>query len=289
MSEKNKNLIIDIIIEIFANMLIALATYNVALYAEFPMTGFSGISLILYRLFHLPIGLTSIIMNIPVAIISYKVIGKKFLMKSIRCMIISFILMDYVAPLLPVFEGNRLIAALLAAVLSGFGYALIYIRGSSTGGSDFITMVIKAFKPHLNMGTITFIFDAVIILISVWFFPDLESLVYGFVINFIMAKVVDKVILGQNSGRMALIVTDKGPDICTTIDECTQRGSTILDARGGYKGSRRDVVMVAGSTKDIYQIRRAVKETDPHSFVILVDTHEVHGEGFRITTVAGDK
>ncbi len=106
--------------------------------------------------------------------------------------------------------ANMLIAALLVAVLCGFGYALIYIRGSSTGGSDFITMVIKAFKPNLNMGTITFIFDAVFILISVCFFPDLESLVYGFVINFITAKVVDKVILGQNSGRMALSWQHKG-------------------------------------------------------------------------------
>ena len=282
-----RTVFLDILIEVFASVLIALATYNVALYAQFPMTGFSGIALIIYRLFHIPIGLSTILLNIPVALICYKLIGRKFLLKSVRCMILSSFIMDYIAPLLPVYEGNRMIAAIIVGVLGGFGYAMIYIRGSSTGGSDFIIMAVKAVKPHLNVGSIAFLSDVGIILAGGIIFRDLEGIVYGMIINYLFAVVVDKVILGMNSGKVALIVTDHGAAVCTLIDECCMRGSTILNAAGGYRGDKKDVVMVAGNNKDIYQIQKAVKVLDPNSFIIIMESNEVHGEGFRITKVAG--
>ena len=97
-----KKTIIDILVEIAGSFLVAVALYNFALKAQFPMTGFSGISMILYRLYKLPIGLTTVILNIPVIIICYKLLGRGFLLRSVRCMIISSLMIDYLAPLLPV-------------------------------------------------------------------------------------------------------------------------------------------------------------------------------------------
>lgn len=283
-----RGMLLDTGFEVAGNVLLAIATYNVALYSEFPMSGFSGIALILHRLFGMPIGQIILLLNVPVALFCGRRIGKRFLLKTFRCMLISSILLDYVAPLFPFYQGERMIAALVTGVLGGLGYALIYIRGSSTGGLDFIILTIKSWKPHLRMGTITFFLDFGIIVLTGLIFGDFDGIVYGMVINFLLAVVVDKVILGLNSGNVALIVTDYGRQICDTIDQCCMRGSTILNAKGGYQGDPKDVVMVAGSSKDMYHIRRAVKAEDPAAFIIILDSREVHGEGFHMTKVAGE-
>ena len=285
---KAAQIITDILYEIAGSILIAVGTYNIALYAEFPMSGLSGIALILYRLFKVPMGAVILLMNIPMAFLCIRRIGRSFLLKTIRCMVISSFILDYIAPLFPVFSGDRMIAALLTGTLCGLGYALIYIRGSSTGGFDFITLFIKSLIPHVKMGTITFAIDFLIILITGLIFRDIEGIVYGMIINFLLAAVVDKVILGLNSGNVALIVTTHGKEIADLVDQVCMRGSTILNARGGYNESQKDVVMVAGSNKDLYQVNKAVMQHYPDSFVIVLDSKEVHGKGFHVTKVAGE-
>lgn len=284
-----KELAKDIGFECLGSLLLAVTTYNVALQAEFPMTGLSGIALILYRLFRLPIGWMIIFLNIPLAILCGRLIGRRFLVKSLRCMVISSLLLDYFAPLLPVFHGDRMIAALVTGAVGGVGYAMIYVRGSSTGGSDFIVMAVKRVKPHLNLGTIVFLTDLLIILAGGLIFRDLEGIVYGLIIDFMYATVADRVLLGLNSGKVALIVADrgKGKRICEEVALCCGRGSTILSAMGGYHCEGKDVVMVAGNNKDMYQIQKRIREVDPGSFTIILESYEVQGEGFQITRVAG--
>ena len=114
------------------------------------MTGFSGIALILYRLIDIPIGLSTVLLNIPVAILSCRLLGRKFFISSVRCMILSSILIDYVAPLFPTYQGSRLLAALCTGVFGGIGYALIYTRNSSTGGSDFIIWPLPPSEPDTS-------------------------------------------------------------------------------------------------------------------------------------------
>ncbi|WP_338148965.1 YitT family protein [Dysosmobacter acutus] len=125
-----KNVAMDVACETAGSFLVAVALYNFALYAGFPLSGFSGIAMILYRLFNLPIGLTTIALNIPVAIACYRLIGRTFMLKSLRCMIISSLMIDYVAPLLPVYQGQQMLIAIVTGVLSGIGYALIYMRNA---------------------------------------------------------------------------------------------------------------------------------------------------------------
>ena len=142
----------ETLMETLASFLIAVGIYNFAVASKFPMTGFSGISLILYRLFDLPIGLTTVVLNVPVAILCYRLLGKKFFFRSVRCILISSLMIDYLAPLLPIYTGSRMISALCTGVLAGMGYALVYMQNSSTGGTDFIIMAVKALKPYLSPG-----------------------------------------------------------------------------------------------------------------------------------------
>ncbi|MDO5362695.1 MAG: YitT family protein [Blautia sp.] len=280
-----KKFSIQILWELLGSVFIAIGIYNFAVQAKFPMTGFSGISIILYRLWNIPIGLSTILLNIPVAILCYRLLGRKFFISSIRCMVLSSVLIDYVAPLFPVYEGNRLLAALCTGVFGGIGYALIYSKNSSTGGSDFVIMAVKAIKPHLSLGKIAFWSDVGIILVGGILFRDVDGVIYGMVVNYIFAVAVDKLMYGINSGKLALVVTEHGSEICQVIDNCCQRGSTILSAYGGYCGEKKQVVMCACSNKEMFQVQQAVKAADPQSFLIILESNEVHGEGFHMVQI----
>ena len=273
---------IDILVDIFAGMVIAIGIYNFALNANFPVAGFSGMAIILYHLLGIPVGAGTILLNVPVAVFCYKFLGRTFFLKSVKTTIISSILMDYVSPLLPVYDGDRLLAALCMGVLTGLGYALIFMRGSSTGGQDFISMSIKKVKPHMTLGVITFVLDMLTILLgSVLVFKDVDGFIYGLIVTYLMATVMDRIMYGIDEGKMTLIVTDKGREVSGKIDEYLDRGSTIIKGTGSYTGQEKDIVMCACNNKEMYTIKRLARQVDPKSFTIIMESNEVVGEGFK--------
>jgi len=279
------SLLKQIAIEILGSICIAAAVNNFAVQARFPMTGFSGISIILYRLWGVPIGLSTIMLNIPVALLCFRLLGKRFLISSIRAIVISSIMIDYLAPLFPVYEGSRLLAALCTGVIGGFGYAIIYMQNSSTGGMDFIILAIKALRPYLSLGKIAFWADVGIILAGGILFRDMDGIIYGMIVNYLFAVSVDKIVYGINAGKLTLIITQHGKKICDVIDACCHRGSTILQARGGYQGAFRQVVLCALSNREMYLVQQAVKSADPESFLIVLESNEVHGQGFHMVQI----
>lgn len=281
-----KNWITDVMVEIVGSFLTAIALYNFAVPAAFPMTGFSGLALILFRLFKLPIGIMTIVLNIPVAFLCFKRLGHGFFLRSVRCMIISSLFVDYVAPLFPLYTGSRLLAAVCTGVLGGIGYAIIYMRNSSTGGTDFIVMAVKSMKPHISLGKIVFAADALIILLGGVLFDDFDGIIYGMLINYIYALVVDKLMYGMNAGKLALVVTNHSAAVTKKIDEVCGRGTTILRGVGGYTQADRDVLLCACSNKEMYAVEKAIKSVDSGAFTIILESNEVHGEGFRNLRVA---
>ena len=236
----------------------------------------------MYHLIGLPVGAGTILLNVPVAIFCYKFLGRRFFIKSVKSMVISSLLMDYIAPLLPVYEGSRLLAALCMGVLSGAGYALIFMRGSSTGGQDFISVAIKKVKPHVTLGMITFVLDvATIVLGSVLVFKDVDGFIYGVLVTYLMAIVMDRILYGIDEGKMTFIVTEHGEEVSKHIDAFSGRGSTILRGMGSYSKQEKDVVMCACNNKQMYTIKKMVHKIDPQAFTIIMESNEVVGEGFK--------
>lgn len=277
-----KELAIDLAVDVVASIIIAVGIYNFAMNANFPVAGFSGVAIILYHLIGLPVGIGTIILNIPVAIFCYKFLGKDFFFRSLKTTIISSLFIDYVAPLFPVYDGNRFLAALCMGVLCGIGYAMIFMRGSSTGGQDFITVAIKKVKPHMSLGGITFAIDmCTIVLGSILVFKDVDGLIYGIIVTYLMAIVMDKIMYGIDEGKMTLIVTEHGEEMAAQIDEYSGRGSTILKGVGSYSKREKAVVMCACNNKQMYTIKKLAKQIDPKSFTIIMESNEVLGEGFK--------
>ena len=273
--------VVPFFIETLGGFLVAVSIDSFAVNGEFPLTGFSGIAMIFNRLLGMPIGVTILLLNVPLAFLCFRLLGKHFFMRSVRGRVISSFFSDYVGPLLPSYHGERLLAALCTGVIMGVGYGLIYLQNSSTGGADFVVMSLKVLRPHLSLGKIIFLTDFVIVMTGGVLFGDADGLIYGLIINFIFAAVIDKVMYGANAGKLTLVVTEHGERISKVIDDTCQRGSTRLLAAGGYKGDDKQVVMCACSDKQMYQVQQAVKAADPASFMVVLESNEVHGEGFK--------
>lgn len=273
---------VKLLLEVVGCFVSALGMYSFAVAAGVPVTGIAGICSIFYRLFGLPIGLCNILINIPIVLICYKMLGKRFLLRSVRCMLLFAVFTDYLLPLLPVYTGNRLLATICGGVIGGVGDALIYMQNSSTGGMDFITMAIKSRFPHMPFGNLTFGAALFVIVANGLVFRDVDSIIYGLILNFLASYVINKMMFGFNANMLALIVTDHGQKCADIIDREADRGSTILQGYGGYRHDEKEVVMCACSNKQLYEIEKAIKKEDPNSFIVMLQSNEVHGEGFRL-------
>ena len=260
----------------------AVGLMNFSVAADIPPIGFSGLAYILNMLFSIPIGMSLLLLNIPISILSYRRLGQRFFLRSMLCMVANSAMIDYLAPLLPVYSGSRLLAAIAGGALMGIGYTLIYLQNASTGGADFVIMLVKSCRPHLQVGTIGFLFDFVVISTISFLQRNMDSAICGLITCFITTSVIDKFLIGINAGKLAFIVTSRGREICALIDRTCGRGSTLIHAFGGYTNEKRDIVLCACNTKQFFAVRQAVKAADPDSFVVVVNSSEVFGDGFRM-------
>ena len=248
----------ELLPELCGSLLAAFGIHSFALQAAFPMTGFSGIAALFYYLFQIPVGTMILLLNIPVACLCYKLLGKSFFFRSIRCLFFSSLALDLIAPFFPIYTGDRLLAAICTGVLCGLGYAIIYLSGTSTGGMDFITMSVKTKHPHLPLGRIIFLSDTIIVLLGGLILKDTDGIIYGIITSYLSSLVIDKLMYGMDAGKLALIVTEKGDLICQIIDQISKRGCTILTAYGGYSKSEKQVIMCACNNKQVYPLKNEI-------------------------------
>ena len=197
-------------------------------------------------------------------------------------MVISSVLMDYVAPLLPVYDGSRFLAAPLHGssvrdrIRHDLHERIFYRRPGLYQRID------QKVKPHITLGIITFVLDMVtIVLGTVLVFGDVDGLIYGIIVTYLMAIVMDRIMYGIDEGKLTLIVTERGEEVAERIDEYSGRGSTILKGMGSYSKAKKDVVMCACNNKQMYTIKKMVHKIDPKAFTIIMESNEVVGEGFK--------
>lgn len=284
---KVKELTADVIYDIIGSVLYAVGFYTFASNADFAPGGVGGISIIInHYLPWMPLFLCQNIINIPIAIICYKLLGKKFFIKSLITMFFMWVIGDFIAPLFPKYggetmvEANRLIAAIFAGILTGAGLALIYMRGSSTGGSDFVIMSIRKKRPHMSVGSITLMIDGIIIIIGGIVFGNINAVLYGILMTILSSLVIDKIMYGSGSQKMLLIISDHTEEIKDKIFEVTERGVTFLKAVGAYTGQDKHIIMCVCSKSEVFPTREIVKKTDPNAMVMLSTVDEAYGYGF---------
>lgn len=258
----------------------SIGIYIFARTADFAPGGVSGLSLLIHHLWHVPLGLTTIILNIPLLLISLKYVGKGFMLRSVRSMLLCTVFLDMVFPLLPYYSGSKLLAAIYSGIFIGMGLAIFYMNGSSSGGTDFITMSVRTLKPHLSIGFLTMLIDLVIITLGWVVFGDIDAVLYGLISTFITSFVIDKMMYRTGASKLLIIIANNSQMIAERISGLSDRGSTLITAKGSYTGETRTVLLCACSRPQAYIIKNAATAIDKDAFIILTDASEIFGEGF---------
>lgn len=276
-----KETAIDVMVDIVAGVLLAVSIQVFAVPAEFATAGANGIALILHHLFGWKMGIVIMVINIPLALLAAKYLGRRFLINSIKSIVITSVLLDLIAPpLIPVYTGSPFLAAVFNGILGGIGLALIFMRNSSTGGTDFVIMTINKLRPHMSIGAATQLIDGAIILAGAIFFKNIDAVLYGIISVIILGIVMDRLMVGANTGKVAFIVSEKHEEIAEAINTAVDRGSTFLKGKGAYTRKERNVVFCACATKELYKVKKTVESIDPDAFLVITDSREVYGEGF---------
>ena len=278
--EKMSKLAIDLLCDVIGSILFALGIYTFAKAAAFAPGGISGLALVINYLTGLPIGIMTLVLNVPIILLSYKVVGRMFFLKSLRTMVISTFFMDVVFPRIPLYTGDRFLAALFTGLFVGAGLAIIYVRGSSTGGTDFLIIAINKLRPHLSVGTVTLFIGTIVIVLGGIIFGDIDAMLYGVVSTVVASLVMDKMMYGNDGGKMMIIISNAAEEIAKQIDALVDRGSTLVHATGTYSGQERLMLYCVCSKTQAFRIKSAAHELDPLAFMILTDATEVYGEGF---------
>lgn len=275
-----RTIVIDQLYNLVAGILYAVSICYFAKNADFAPGGLSGLALIGNYLWGLPIGTTTLVLNIPLILLSLKFLGKAFLGKTLITMLWCTFFQDVVFTRIPGYTGDPLLAAIFAGITLGVSLALMYMRGTSSGGTDFLTMSIKMLRPHLSVGALTGLIDLVIILLGWPVFGSVDAVLYGLITTVGTSLVIDKVMYGSSSSKMLTIITTKGQEIADCIAREADRGSTMLRALGTYTGTERQMLLCVCARPQVYTIRTAAYRIDPSCMVMISDTSEVYGEGF---------
>lgn len=272
----------EIIVEVFACILIAIGIYSFAKHANLAPGGVVGLALIVNHLFpFIPIGFASILINIPLIAISWKILGRSFLFRTFRTICISAFFMDIVLPRFPYFQGDPILAGAFSGVFTGIGLGLLFSAGTCSGGSDLILMCMRKLKPHMSFGQISLVVDGIIILTGGLVRGDMNAALYGCVYAFFVSNMLDKVMSGRVSGKLVLVISEHAGPISHGIDTEIVRGATILNGRGSYTKRHKEIILCAMSKRQLPHLRRLVRNNDPGALVIVLDFNEVYGTGFQ--------
>ncbi len=245
--------------------------------------GVSGISIMLNFLFGAPIGLTSLLINIPILILGYIYLGKSIMNKTLKSILITTILIDgVITPFFPVYSNDRILAALFGGIILGTGLALIFLRGSTTGGTDVLSYLIKRKYPHFSIGRAMMIIDCIIIAASVSVFHDLESALYAIIGLFCSTKIIDSLLYGADRGTLIFIISRKNTEISKQIITTMGRGVTMLKSKGMYSGAELGVLLCAVRRHEFARLKNIVSEVDSSAFFMVTTAEEIGGEGFTI-------
>ncbi|MDF7638878.1 YitT family protein [Lactobacillus sp. ESL0791] len=244
--------------------------------------GISGISLLLKHFWGINMGLSSLILNIPLLLLGYRFMGKRLLSYTIwGTLCLSFFLWFW--RLIPIIyqlnlEHDLFLSAILAGTLSGIGLGLVFRYHGTSGGSDIIARI-GQMKFGIPSGQLLLMCDALVLIVSLSYL-DLKHMMYTLLASFILSRVMDTVQQGAYTAKGVLIISDNYEKIGQMIDLKLDRGFTYFKAMGGYQKKERPVIYVVVSPREVTTIKNLISREDPNAFVSIIDVHEALGEGF---------
>jgi len=247
--------------------------------------GVVGTSMIINQLTGFPVGVMTILLNVPLFIIAWRHFGLDFLIGSLVGMGLSSVLVDVFASSNLILTDDPMLAAVIGGVVKGMGLGMIYYVGGTTGGIDIVVKILRRKLASVNFGTIMLALDTIIIAVYAMVLGRYESAMYSLIAMYVTTKVVDLVLYGIDNACLCYIISNSTEEITKEIvSGPLHRGVTLLEGRGAYSGTHRDVMMCVIKRQQIGQLKRLVRNVDEKAFFIVTNAKNVFGNGFESFT-----
>ena len=271
----------------FVYLLVGCVFYGIGIHsfvepANIAPGGAAGTALLINHLLGAPVGIVTLLINIPLLMLSWKYLSRKFTILTALATTLASLTLDFVvAPVFPVYTGDRLLGSLFGGLVVGVGMALIFLGGMSTGGTDIVGYLLQRKMPHISIGNALLLVDGVILVISIFVYQNIEAALFGLICLYVQTKVIDAILYGGDAGSMAIIVTKHPEEITLRIIRDLDRSATLLPGRGAYSKQQTNVLICAVRKSQFSRLKRIVCEEDPLAFVMVTETSSVYGDGFK--------
>ncbi len=247
------------------------------------MGGFGGFAIVVKYFaegfgLDIPVWLTNAVLNIPVFIIAFFVIGKDFVAKTLLGAV-SFAVWLYLIPTYDICGGDFLLAVAIGGLMDGVGIGLIFLTNSTSGGTDMVSAILHKFFKHYSVPSILFVVDGIIV-VSGAFVLGFRNAMYGIITIYVLTKISDTMLEGVKFAKLVYIISDEYERIAKLIMSEMDRGVTALAAKGMYTNKDKSMLFCVVGKKEIVKIKEIAAVTDPKSLIIVSDVREVFGEGF---------
>ena len=247
---------------------------------QIAMGGVTGLAQIVNALVPvLPVGVLSILVNVPLFLAGWRLLGGRLLVSSLYAMAVSSLAIDGIAWMHTFPPMDPSLATLYGGAGMGVGLGLVFSQGATTGGTDIIGKLLKLKFPWLPIGKLVMIPDMVVVILAAVVFGTVNAALYGLIQMYLLSKVMDMILYGWDTSRVAYIITDRWEETVQGLLDMN-RGVTLLQGKGAYTGAEKQVLLVAFRQREIVPIKRMLREIDPKAFFIVCDAHEILGEGF---------
>ena len=276
-----RELFLDLVFDIVGGFLQAIGLHCFIDSINIAPGGATGMAILINRLTGLPLGSLTFLINIPLLAAAWFCLGKARAVKPLKTVFILTIILDFiVTPYVPVYSGDKMVSCIFGGVLVGASLAVVFMRGSTTGGGDIAAKLLQKYRPHMQTGTAVMATDMVIILLSMVVFQNIESGLYGLINMVVSTYVIDVILYGMNKSTMITVITSKPQEIADALMDALERGCTLIKSRGAYAKQEGESVICVVDRKQFYKAKKVIYGIDKQAFVIVSEAKEVYGEGF---------
>lgn len=275
-----KKYLIELLQLIFGTILMAIGVSLFLLPNKLSSGGFAGIATVFYYLFEWKVGTVIFLLNLPLFILSYFKIGKDFFFKSLIGTIVLSLCIDYFETIEPI-TSDKFLDCIFGGIINGIGNSLILRVNGSTGGTELVTGIVRAYAPKFKTSDIIMVFDISIVALNVLVFKEIEIGLYSAIAIYMSTKMVDLIFEGTNFTKMIFIISDKYEEIADKVQSKIERGTTGIYAKGMYTNKDKMMLLCVVSRNEVIKIRKIVNKVDSGAFIIISNAREAFGEGFK--------
>lgn len=279
---KTGRFLLDLVCSVIGSAMIGASLAMFTIPNDIAAGGVSGLATALAYITPIRVSIWTLALNIPLLLAAWKLLGPRPLAFTLISTVLLSVFIDFCAAVLPQYKNDALIASFFGGALSGLGVGILFLRGISTGGTDLLALLMKKWLPNVPTGMLLLFLDITVVAVAVCVFKDIDVALYSSITIMVNSRVIDALAEGVDYAKVIYTITENGSKVVNVLNTLTDRGTTVMPAFGGYTGTEKQMIVTVTRRRELAQTLRLIKQTDPAAFTFVMDSTEVHGEGFKL-------